>query len=320
MAQTPLIPMRPLGLGDTFESTLKVFSRGFKTFFFIGLLPLLPGLIIAALTLAVGGIIVTTFIASQDSAGIPISIGLYLLALILVGIFSLVMNQLVSILSAQNTVGTDQSGHAISLGRLFADRSIWKRAFGLTIASICVNVAIVVIFGIFAVLATLIDKASWVLIFIGVIVTVFLFVMSLRFLIAPSICAIENVSGFTAYRRAWEITKANMWRTIGYCVAFLIALGIVTGLCVSLIEGVLGFFSIGTINEFNNAPGSFATDEESLAFFGAVVSSMLASSLISTILGQIIAIISAPLQATFFAVHYLDVRRRLSPPQPGSYL
>ena len=51
------------------------------------------------------------------------------------------------------------------------------------------------------------------------------FVVEVKLAYVMQVCALENLSGMAALRRAWDITREAFWRTLGYLLVFGLAAG-----------------------------------------------------------------------------------------------
>ncbi len=127
------------------------------------------------------------------------------------------------------------------------------------------------------------------------------FVIGVKLAYVAQVCAVERLSGFSALRRAWGMTKGAFWRTFGYLLVF------------SLVAGAVQQAISVAVNLF--AP-TMSNLSSSVSSSGSAVLAMLRSStfimMIVAVYGiaLLIQVVMVPLRIAFVTVMYGDQLRR----------
>jgi hypothetical protein len=136
-----------------------------------------------------------------------------------------------------------------------------------------------------------------------VVVAVGAFVISVKLAYVAQVCAVERVSGFTALRRAMNITKGAFWRTLGYLLVFSLAAGAAQQAVSFVMNFAMSAISPMTSQSSESAVLNMVRSSSFMIMIAAVFAVALA-----------IQVVIVPLRHVFLTVMYGDQLRR---PQLG---
>ncbi|WP_376975357.1 DUF7544 domain-containing protein [Arcanobacterium hippocoleae] len=274
-----VIPMRPLGIGDTLDATIRLLKYNPKALI---LFPLIVSVCFTLLNflveLALGQ--TTIFSASQfydpqqmlltpDNNGLNLtmvilgSLGLSLFLAILIFTFE---SAIISI-AATRTVIASVRGYKLSLGdtwKIVRPRfwSLLGRIIALTFILGLISFVAVVIPGILLLFVSMANFAVGSDLGIGGVLITILFFLALtfvvitiyvRFLIAFSVLVAENCGPITALKRAWDLTRGSFWQIFALMVFTTIFL-VIVGAALSLFFGLLTFAVVGFGSSSSTVP------------------------------------------------------------------
>lgn len=310
VAQPGTLPLRPLGLGDYFNSMFATLRKSPGLFF--GAALIFGGL--AAILSATGEFLLSRAFTNslmdpyaqldqldQAFAGF----GLGFLGTVLLSQVVMVVGQVFSWGMYSTMVARGAIGMSTSLSQGFRLlRGQWGR---LIVLLLLVAAGIVVLWLVFALLTLLVvgvmfaggepEGGAIVLAILAILavliipVVVGLYFMIRWYLVVPAI-VIENQGVFAGLRRSWNLTRGHFWRTLGITLLFGLILGIVASVIVSPLSFISGFIltSAGTEAQLNT---------------GMLITNMIITA-VSTLAGFVITNM-ALLVAIFF---YHDYRFR----------
>lgn len=319
-----LFPLRPLGLGDVLGATFKLLrtSPGAG----LGSAMILTGVttVLAAvlpLIILIQTLNRATMSDSSDAATIVFGGALlYLLALIPVGVVSLLAQVLLQVIVVQ-IVGEAAQGRKLTF------RAAWGRAWSRTWALVGYTLlyglgALVVIgiaVGVFFVVLLLVLRTTFesigasqaptagsVLLFIAVVLllggalSVGLAWIGIKLLVAPSAIVLEGLGPIAAIRRSWTLTRGRFWPLFGTYVLFNIIVNVAVQGISQVIALVLSI-SIGII-----APTGSAAEDQTFALTLLVI----VLTLLGTALTVVTAAVTLLLQTGIASILYVDLRMR----------
>lgn len=305
----------PLDIGRTFSLAWSMFRFRFWKFAAIGLAVMLPVALLVALAglwTADASLTLAFQLQSTMSGGLPeIPASLWpLLGLsLLVSVLSGIGSQLAQVgvtRAASETYGGGQTRVGASI------RFAFQRFVTLLAVGLITFAATVAIIGIGAVVATVVLLAMgssgrllpgpgvflWLLIFVATF-AMLLFV-SVRWAVVIPVIVVERLGAIESLRRSWRLVSGSSWRVLGYLLAFLVAVGLLS-LIVTLPASVIVTFA-----SFNSTRTlSSLTDPTWTA----------ALSFVTTL----VSVVLAPLVSIGMMLLYFDLRFRQGEnvPQPG---
>ncbi|MEV0617059.1 glycerophosphoryl diester phosphodiesterase membrane domain-containing protein [Nonomuraea sp. NPDC050404] len=250
-----IIPLRPLGLGDILDGTIKLIRSNPKSVLGLSAVTAL----LAAIPLAVG----QTFLL-QSSAALytdPASAGTELTSLY--GILGQYGGSLISaaiqfvVVTLLTGVLTRILGRAVFGGNLGAGEA-WRLVKGrspalfgvVALMSAIMLVPVVLYVLLMVVIATNITAGDlgWVLgltfLFIIAYIAYYLFFKT-RFAFAPAAVVLEGRGPIDAMRRSWNLVTGDFWRVLGILLLTMILVGLVGGILTvpfTLVGTALGMF------------------------------------------------------------------------------
>ena len=255
-----VIPMRPLGVGDTLDAVFRLLKFNPAAYFvFPMIISMAVALISALLTIAFGEVSTESIIGS--AAGVSASIaGPDTFIQLLLNVLSTIA---IAVVGTRITIATVR-GHKVSLKESF---SYIKPQFGrislrllgyyllITAAIIVIILVLALIVGLTAGLGffsifsstTTIDDPSLaaglgamigfllLLLILGVAVALFY----LRFALAPSAIVVEDIGPIKAIGRSWNLTKGSF----GYLLGTVLVMTILIAMASSLLGGIVALIS-----------------------------------------------------------------------------
>lgn len=310
VAQPGTIPLRPMGLGDYFNSMFATLRKSPGLFF--GAALIFGG--IAAILSATGEFFWTRSLSmtltdpaapfEQIFGGFGFGIGF--LVTVFISQIVMVLGHTFSWGMYATMVARGAVGMKTSLGQGFRlMRGQWGRLLGLLGLIAAAIIVLWIVFGLLGFLVigllfaggepegggAIVAGVLGVLAIFLVPVFIAIYFMIRWYLVVPAI-VIEDIGIFTALRRSWRLTRGHFWRTLGITLLFGLILGIVAGVIVSPISFVGAFIlaSAGTEAQLNT---------------GMLILNMLISA-VSSLVGFVVTSM-AVLVAVFF---YIDYRFR----------
>lgn len=126
------------------------------------------------------------------------------------------------------------------------------------------------------------------------------FVIGVKLAYVAQVCAVERVSGFTALRRAMNITKGAFWRTLGYLLVF----SLVAGAVQQAVSVAMNFFmtAVSPMMSSSSSASAVANMVRSGSFL-AMIAAVYAVALL-------VQVVLVPLRHAFVTVMYGDQLRR----------
>ncbi len=305
----------PLDIGRTFSLAWSMFRFRFWKFAAIGLAVMLPLALLVSLTglwTADASLSLAFQLQNMMRGGLPEIpaslwplLGLSLLVSALSGIGSQVAQVGVT-KGAFDTYGGSPTRVGPSI------RFAFTRLVTLIAVGLITLVATVAIIGIGAVIATAVLLALgsngrllpgpgvflWILIFVATF-AVLLFV-SVRWALVIPVLVVERLGAIDSLRRSWHLVSGSSWRVLGYLLAFLVAVGLLS-LIVTLPAS------------FNVTFASFSSTRSLSAFIDPTWTAAL------TFVSTVVSVALAPLVSIGMMLLYFDLRFRQGEqvPQPG---
>jgi hypothetical protein len=285
LANTGVIPLRPLNLGDILSGAFR--AVGFNRIAMLGLTfaLVLAGQIITALLALTAARATGTGIDVLTS---PLDSYTWLLGLL--GISNLVMQAVMLVTS----IVLSQATFAGVLRRKLTLAQAWEglRArfwpvIGFTALVIAATAAIAAVWGaLFAAVNFSRPNSGWLVLF-TVVTAIPLALAAVwlgtRLIFAVAVISIENLGPIAAMRRSWHLSRKFFWRTFATVLLVQILVGVVTG----TFTQIAGFTSM------------LIATENPIAILGmATFASLLASAL------------TAPLTTAVTTLLYVDMRIR----------
>lgn len=304
LAPTPLLPLRPLDVGDVFGGAFTILRRRFGTFLGISaVMTLLPMVLILVGTVP----FVMTLLSAEMSRGRPdlSSIAPLVLLLLVVVLVSLLIQLKAQAMLAQGAYETAQ-GAAPTVRSLITSTRGFLRRIVPAILAVAAIASIVSVGG----TLTLIGLASAATAnrnggatagALGVVAAVaFVLVvawLSIKMFYWLAAAAIEQRPGFAALRRSWDLTKGAFWRTLGsYLLASLLTAAITFP--VSMVSQVLASSMVSA--------GTWTSGRDPMA----VVATLGPVLLIWFAVQFLLAMLVASFMGTYQTVMFIDQVRR----------
>lgn len=319
LAPTPLLPLRPLGVGDVLSATMAILRSRFGLLIGIAALGVLVPLLLAVVpVILLMWMTITEAMMGPRSLDPAWAVGVFgglLLCIVIGGLVTLKVEGLF----AEITYQTAQ-------GRRVALREAWEgnRGFVRRILPFLLLVGLavgVLYFGVIG--AMLIAQASlaggysaepFALVLLPILLVVWLVAihLSIRWLYCLASAALEGNGGLAAARRSWGLTARAFWRTLGY---FLMSLLVVWAISVpmSVVAQFLGMIpALVMFDQPMNDPAAF------LGVLAPVLIAMVAVSVL-------VQMFTWPCVSVYRTVMFLDQVRRVEfaqgfvPPTPPAH-
>lgn len=294
----PLIPMRPLSLGDLFGSAIAIYKQNFTQFLILGLIPSAVGLgvaiasIVATIAIAVP-MVVTGGAVSDAVVGSLIGMGVILV----LGTMVVVTAQYTA--TGLSSVGVVQANR----GQQFTVKSLWRDARGLAgraVALTLVYLALgLVIFGLLGavVAAVVVSELYWLLIIVVVAAIAVGVIWQARLSLVLQVMGIEGVGPIEAIKRCWKLTAGHGPRIFGMLLLVNMAISVISQTISGLAQGLMTPIADQLVT---------SSAQPELLLLAGLVPLALAMVVVT----QLFTIISLPFVSIFSSVLYMDVRRR----------
>ncbi|MDN5837793.1 MAG: glycerophosphoryl diester phosphodiesterase membrane domain-containing protein [Yaniella sp.] len=272
VAQPGTLPLRPLSLGDYFNSLFTTLRKSPGLFF--GAALLFGGL--AAILTATGEFLLSRSMGNLGTMDPYAELGQAMDGFAIWILVSMLLAQIATAFGYVFTwgiystmVGRGAVGMKTSLGQGFRLlRGQWGRLIGLTLlifAGIVIATVITALFvGLFVYLFFSDIEPTNGGAIIGMLFMIFallllplipvLYFMT-RWCLVAAAMIVEDIGPFAAMRRSWSLTRGNFWRTFGIGVLFTIIVSIVQGVILTplMMFSSFAILGAGTEAEFNLA-------------------------------------------------------------------
>ena len=255
-----VIPLKPLGIGDTIDAAFRLlkFNPG-AYFIFPFIVMLIANILTALISLAMGdstSIFSTDFVSNASSvfgASLPLTL-----------IIDLLASVIISVVGTRVTLASVR-GQKISIGKSFAmiKPRFWSLFWKIIVLSIIYAIAVVIIGGI--ILAVTIGALSgatadplssgetpvgFVLGILGALVLIYLIIglIYLRFALASSAIVAEGAGPIKSLKRSWNLTRGSFGYILGTVIIVTLMVGVVLGV-VTAIFSTISLIAIGSSGE-----------------------------------------------------------------------
>lgn len=303
----PLIPPRPLGVGDLFNATFAIYRRNFGQFILISLLPNLISLIVVFGVIGLFIIALIPMIISLTSYGdygsMEAGVGLLIAAgaaLVVGSVLTVVAGYTSTGLISLGVVQVNR-GLAPTAGSLWRDsRGLMGRSLGLVGVGFIAGLALVTIFGLLLGLTYLAQLDAWLLILplIGCLI-VLPIVAQARLGLIGQVLGIEGRGALDTVRSCWQLTRGSGARIFGLLFLASLLINVVVQSVSSAVQGISGAFS----EVLFTAGGSLADPETILL---ALAPMAFVGSAVTFAAG----VVAQPFMAIYSSVLYVDQLRR----------
>lgn len=309
---SPLIPRRPLSVGDVLSTTFALYKRGLLT---IALLALAPS-IISVVSLMIGLVLLIGPLIL-----ILLNYGLYYawdgfflarlgtimagLAVMLVGMVLTWVSQLWASATVASAISKLDCGEQPTLKSLWSEsRGLIGHCFALTAMMIGASfAAMAVLLSLIGMIATE-NWYGYLLYWSGGALIVVALYLQGRLALTTAVLGIEKLGPIEALKRSWRLTELHVWRVVG----------------ISMLVTVL--ISVGNqlLSTIGNATLSPMLDQFSNYYPGQDFSPLLLAALpilfIFTAISILYSVLATPLAWIVNAVLYFDLLRRPVAPAP----
>jgi hypothetical protein len=328
----------PMGLGDIFTTTFSVFRRRIGAFLGLTALQQLITVVLIVVPMVVATVVLIGQLISLDSSGaldsmstlrtVATTMGIMMLVIVLASVVAgMISLYFTGIMITCANEATQQRFPTVSqlrtLSKGFFGRFVLLYVAAMLLYGLAIAVAMLPMgFGMARVfsltssgmsgtdfenqlLATMVGGLllSWLLL---ALVVAAAFVVEVKLAYVMQVCALEDLSGMAALRRAWDITREAFWRTLGYLLVFGLAAGAAQQVVSAVGQAMMSMVS-ATLPRSSSSSTSGA----------AAALQMLQSSTFVLAFSGVYAVMIAvqlvivPLKLTFVTVMYGDqVRRR----------
>jgi hypothetical protein len=314
-----------MSLGDIFTTTFSVARRRFGAFLGLAGLQQLVMLVAIAVPIVLTFIVMLPSLATNTApnastvvAAMLIVFGGFFVAIVVAGIVSLYFDGLMITCANEAIQGrfpTVTELRTISKGYLGRIVGLYLLAMLAYLVGVTL-VLLPAIFSLAAFFAAALDDSStynstdagfallggMALTFIFLfVVAVGSFIIGVKVAYVAQVCAIERLSGITALKRAWNLTKGAFWRTFGYLFVF------------SLIAGAVQQAVSVAGNAFSPAMSNSASSSASESTVIAMLRSGTFILMVTAVaaVSLLIQLVMVPLRHAFVTVMYGDQLRRL---------
>ncbi|MDO5684295.1 MAG: hypothetical protein Q4G46_15905 [Propionibacteriaceae bacterium] len=296
-----VIPVRPLSIGDLFQSAFAIYRNRFATFLLLGAIPSIVSLVVmlAGVALMVGGLLPLVISLVQ---GNPTTAGLSVAAvagggavLVLGSFLTAISTYICNALIAVGVVDVDR-GLAPSLGDLWRQsRGLAGRSFSLYLlviaATLGLALVLIVLGAIFVAL-----EIYWLIALLVLAIIPIWVIAQARLGLVLQVIAIEQVDAIGAIKRCWRLTQGSGARIFGLLVLAQMLVGVATQTIGGITQSLAGTFS-DQLASANPDPFVIATLLVPMLLLGIVVT-------------QALGVLAGPFVAIYTAVLYIDQRRR----------
>lgn len=299
VAQPGTLPLRPLSLGDYFNSLFTTLRKSPGLFF--GAALIFGGL--AAILTATGEFLLSRSLGTLGGMDPYAELGQAMDGFAIWILVSMLLAQIATAFGYVFTwgiystmVGRGAVGMKTSLGQGFRLlRGQWGRLIGLTLlifAGIVIATVITALFvGLFGYLffsdieptngGAIIGMLFMIFALFLIALVPVLYFMTRWCLVAPTMI-VENIGPFAALRRSWRLTRGNFWRTFGIGVLFTIIVSIVQAVIMTPLVMFSSFAMLG------------AGTEAELNIAAVIVNSIVAaiSTLVTFVIYNMLALVT----------------------------
>lgn len=324
-----------MGLGDVFTATFSVFRR--RTGMFLGLtaLQLVVSSVVAMIPIGIAGAVVVGQVATLGylrasrvlelvwTIAVVICAGI-LLAGLVAGAISLYFSGLIIVCAHE---ATQQRFPKVDELRRLSRGFVWRMlplyllggalyTVGVLFAMIPMGVSL------FQMAVTMSSRggaqsdagfvaslfgAILLSLFLIIVVAVVAFVIEVKLAYVLQVCALENLSGMAALKRAWGLTKDAFWRTLGYLLVFGVAAAAAQQVVSAIGQVIMSAFGA-------SLSVSSSSDVEDL-LANAQGATFIAATVAVYVLLLAVQLLILPLRAIYVTVMYGDQvqRRELGP-------
>ncbi len=300
LSPPPVIPFRPLTVGNLFEGAFAAIRSNPKVMFTIslvtmGIIGLLSGLFTAAFTPSAEELITSGWLddtqavdvevdVTEPLAGLFAEFGLSIttaLATLLVG-GMLVLSITNAVVGAAPNLSQTWAELKPHFWRLIGTALLVSLILAATVVALTLIPLAVAVF----LVVTSDDNWAWLwLAGVGLIATMVVAAwLTVRLYFATTVTVVEGASPGSAIRRSWKLTAGAFWVTFGRAIL----ISIVVGAAVSIVGGIVGV--VGAL---------------ALSFAAPWVSALALSVIASLVAGA-----ALPLSASYGALMYVDRRLR----------
>lgn len=255
-----VIPLRPLGIGDTLDAAFRLLKFNPVAYF---IFPLIMGLIVGVFSA------VSELLWGESSVATPMGSALEEISAIaapstiITVILSVIVQIFVTIVGTRVTIASVR-GQKITLKESFAlmryrAGTTFARVLGFNAIIGAIFSAVVIVFIVIAALAagpailsmtdsSTVDTDSFPIATLGILLLILIvfmlfylamLVFYLRFALAPSAIVAEDIGPIRAIRRSWELTKGSF----GYLIGTVLVVTLISGVIGSVVGGFFGIIT-----------------------------------------------------------------------------
>jgi len=311
-----------MSLGDVFTATFSVFRRRIGAFLGLtGLQQLVTGVAVMV-PFALGAIVLFPVLLTGSrpsntsiGLGLLLVLGGFFVAAVALGIVTLYFDGMMITCANEATQGRFPTMSELrALNRGYVGRIIGLYILAMLAYLVAVALVFLPFIFSFAGMMAVINEGSsssqnqglWAMLsgmgvsaLLMVVVAVGAFVISVKLAYVAQVCAVERVSGFTALRRAMNITKGAFWRTLGYLLVFSLA----AGAAQQAVSFVMNFATSAISPMTSQSSESAVLDMVRSSSFMIMIAAVCAVALV-------IQVVIVPLRHVFLTVMYGDQLRR----------
>lgn len=300
--QFPVIPLRPLGLGDVFQASFSIYRHRFAQFLLLGLIPSLAGLAVTLAAVAIGATAMLPFIVAlvqgrATPSGFPVAAFVAFMVLIIIG--GLLISAATYASAGLIALGVTQvnRGQSPTVGSLWRDaRGIAGHVLGLTAVFIGATVMVGIVVSVVIFLA--VDRElPWLSLPLIVALAVAAILVQARLGLTTSVLGIEGLGAINSLKRSWQLTEGSALRVFGYLLLVNLLVSAAMQVVSGLVQSMMTPFATRMMND------SAGADLLGLVF---LIPWLLAAMVVTPLLSAI----TAPFVAIFTGVLYIDIRRR----------
>lgn len=296
----PVIPLRPLSLGELFQSSFTIYRARFAQFLLLGLIPTAVGL---AILLAMAALLVTMTLPLLINGARGLQ-GVSVLAAIGLGVllFASIFISAAADYTATGLIGLGVV--AVNRGEQPTASSLWRQARGLpahalALTLIYVGVGFLVGLGLLPIIFLAVDnEAAWLILPLVAFLIAFGIVVQARLGLVLQVLAIEGTGAVESIKRCWRLTEGHAARVFG---SILLA-SVLTGMVAQTFSGLMQAL-ITPFIEQSMKSGSGYGEAVGLTLVLPIVLGMM-------VMSQVVSAVISPFMGIFTGVLYIDTRRR----------
>lgn len=235
--------LRPMGIGDVFDTTFRLYRENFGLFIATTAIVLVPILIVGILFVGVAALTSLSGVFSAP-AGAPISssqfgsVAAFGLAAVAAGIVAVVAFAAMY-LALVVVISQRYLGRPVTIGAAY--RTGLRRVLALIVAYLWAAIRIVVLVGVVVAIAAILFNAN--LTPLGVLVaiaSVALFIyLFYVWQLMPQAIVLENVGGIGASKRSRQLIKGYWWKTFGITIMLAILTNIIDSIPSAVASSVI---------------------------------------------------------------------------------